>query len=152
MEDAQAELLGRMSAATIDRHLAGQRAKLLPRVRSHTKPGSLLKSQIPIRAWAQWDDALPGFVEIDSVGHGGPNSSGQYCFMLTVTDISTGWTVNRSVPNKAQKHVFAALQHAQSRFPFPVTGIDSDNGGEFINNEPFDFCQERRITLTRSRP
>jgi transposase InsO family protein len=150
--DAQAQLLGRMSAATIDRRLAGERAKLLPRGRSHTKPGSLLKSQIPIRTWAQWDDAVPGFVEIDLVSHEGSNSSGQYCFTLTVTDISTGWTVNRSVPNKAQRHVFAALQQAISAFPFPVIGIDSDNGGEFINNDLFDFCQEQRITFTRSRP
>jgi hypothetical protein len=119
--DAQADLLGRMSAATIDRRLTGERAKLLPRGRSHTKPGSLLKSQIPIRTWAQWDDAVPGFVEIDLVGHEGSNSSGQYCSTLTVTDISTGWTV------------------------------DSDNGGELINNDLFDFCQEHRITFTRSR-
>ncbi|MDR6417668.1 transposase family protein [Pseudarthrobacter sulfonivorans] len=150
--DAQVEQLERMSAATIDRRLAGERAKLLPRGRSHTKPGSLLKSQIPIRTWAQWDDAVPGFVEIDLVGHEGSNSSGQFCFTLTVTDIATGWTVNRSVPNKAQKHVFAALQQVISVFPFPVVGIDSDNGGEFINNELFDFCQEHRITFTRSRP
>jgi hypothetical protein len=68
VSDAQAVLLVRMSAATIDRRLAGERAKLLPRGRSHTKPGSLLKSQIPMRTWAQWDDAVPGFVEIDLVG------------------------------------------------------------------------------------
>jgi len=150
--DPQAALLARMSAATIDRRLAGERAKLLPRGRSHTKPGSLLKSQIPIRTWAQWDDAVPGFVEIDLVSHEGASPSGQFCFTLTVTDIATGWTVNRSVPNRAQKHVFAALQHVMAVFPFPVIGIDSDNGGEFINNQLFDFCQDRRITFTRSRP
>ena len=150
--DGQASMLARMSAATIDRRLAGQRAKLLPRGRSHTKPGSLLKSQIPIRTWAQWDDAVPGFVEIDLVAHDGSNNSGQYCFTLTVTDIATGWTVNRSVPNKAQKHVFAALQHILAVFPFPVIGIDSDNGSEFINNELFEFCVAHRITFTRSRP
>ena len=96
-----------------------------------------MKSQIPIRTWAQWDDAVPGFVEIDLVAHDGSNSSGQYCFTLTVTDIATGWTVNRSVPNKAQQHVFAALQHVLAGFPFPVIGIDSDNGSEFIINELF---------------
>jgi hypothetical protein len=90
-----------MSAATIDRKLAFERAKMMPRGRSHTKPGTLLKSQIPIRTWAQWDDPIPGFVEIDLVGHEGSNSSGEFCFTLTVTDISTGWTVNRSVRNKA---------------------------------------------------
>jgi hypothetical protein len=86
---AQAMLLARMSAATIDRRLAGQRAKLLPHGRSI--PGlDRLKSQIPVRTWAEWDDAVPGFVEIDLVGHDGSNSSGQFCFTLTVTDIATG--------------------------------------------------------------
>jgi transposase InsO family protein len=124
----------------------------LPRGRSHTKPGSLLKSQIPIRTWAQCNDAVPGFVEIDLVAHDGPNSSGRYCLTLTVTDIATGWTVNRSAPNKAQKHVFAALQHILAVFPFPVIGIDSDNGSEFINNELFEFCVQHHITFIRSRP
>ena len=73
--DEQAGLLCAMSAATIDRRLGAERAKLLPRGRSHTKPGSLLKSQIPIRTWAEWDDAVPGFVEIDLVGHEGGNAS-----------------------------------------------------------------------------
>ena len=76
---------------------------------AHTKPGTLLKSQIPIRTWAEWDDAVPGFVEIDLVGHEGGNSFGEFCFTLTVTDIATGWTVNRSVRNKAAKWVFEAL-------------------------------------------
>jgi hypothetical protein len=116
---------------------AGERAKRLPRGRSHTKPGSLLKSQIPIRTWAQWDDAVRGFVEIDLVGHEGSNSSGQYCFTLTVTDISTGWTVNRSVPNRAQKHVFTALQHAMNVFPFPVIGIDSGQRGRVHQQRAF---------------
>lgn len=133
LTDAQAELLSRMSAATIDRRLAPERAKMFPRGRSHTKPGTLLKSQIPIRTWAEWDDAVPGFVEIDLVGHEGGNASGEHCYTLTVTDISTGWTVNRSVKNKAAKWVFEALEYVTSVFPFPIIGIDSDNGSEFIN-------------------
>jgi integrase-like protein len=151
LTDEQAGLLVRMSAATIDRRLAGERAKMLPRGRSHTKPGSLLKSQIPIRTWADWDDAVPGFVEIDLVGHDGGNPSGQFCFTLTVTDIATGWTVNRSVQNKAQKWVFDALQQATATFPFPILGIDSDNGSEFINEHLFRYCTEQHITFTRSR-
>ena len=93
LTDAEAALLVRISAATIDRRLAPERAKLISRGRSHTKPGTLLKSQIPIRTWADWDDAVPGFVEIDLVGHEGGNASGEHCFTLTVTDIATGWTV-----------------------------------------------------------
>ena len=126
LTDAEAALLVRMSAATIDRRLAPERGKLLSRSRSHTKPGTLLKSQIPIRTWADWDDAAPGFVEIDLVGHEGGNASGEHCFTLTVTDIATGWTVNRSVKNKAEKWVFDALMHVGRVFPFPIIGIDSD--------------------------
>ena len=149
--DEQASLLLRMSASTIDRRLANERRKMILHGKSHTKPGSLLKSQIPIRTWAEWDDAVPGFVEIDLVGHEGGNSQGEFCFTLTVTDISTGWTVNRSVRNKAQKHVFEALMHVMEVFPFPIIGIDSDNGSEFINHELLRFCDEQQITFTRSR-
>ncbi len=125
---------------------------MMPRGRSHTKTGSLLKSQIPVRTWADWDDAVPGFVEIDLVGHDGGNSSGEFCFTLTVTDIATGWTINRSVPNKAQRWVFAALEHVVASLPFPVLGIDSDNGSEFINAHLLNWCIEQKITFTRSRP
>lgn len=151
LTDDQAALLSRMSAATIDRKLAQERAKLFPRGRSHTKPGTLLKSQIPIRTWAEWDDAVPGFVEIDLVGHEGGNALGEHCYTLTVTDISTGWTVNRSVKNKAAKWVFEALEHVTQVFPFPIIGIDSDNGSEFINNHLLQYCTDHQITFTRSR-
>lgn len=150
--DEQARLLARMSAATIDCKLAGERAKLTLRGRSHTKPGTLLKSQIPIRTWAEWDDAVPGFVEIDLVGHEGGNSFGEFCFTLTVTDIATGWTGNRSIRNKAAKWVLEALEHVTAVFPFPIIGIDSDNGSEFINEHLFAYCHTHQITFTRSRP
>jgi hypothetical protein len=152
LTDAEAALLVEMSAATIDRRLAGERAKMTPRGRSHTKPGSLLKSQIPVRTWADWDDAVPGFVEIDLVGHEGGNASGEHCFTLTVTDIATGWTVNRSVKNKAARWVFEALEYVIGQFPFPIIGIDSDNGSEFINDHLLTWCINHKITFTRSRP
>jgi transposase InsO family protein len=151
LSDAEAALLVSMSAASIDRHLASERAKLLPRGRSHTKPGTLLKSQIPIRTWAQWNENRPGFVEIDLVGHEGGNASGEFCFTLTVTDIFTGWTINRSVKNKAAIWVFEAIEYVIAQFPFPILGIDSDNGSEFINHHLFAYCLEREITFTRSR-
>jgi len=152
LTDEEAALLMRMSAATIDRRLAGERARMMPRGRSHTKPGSLLKSQIPIRTWADWDEAVPGFVEIDLVGHEGGNSCGEFCFTLTVTDIATGWTINRSVRNKAQRWVLEALVHISAAFPFPIRGIDSDNGSEFINEHLLRHCENNKITFTRSRP
>ena len=150
LTDNETDLLVRISAATIDRRLAPERAKMMSRRRSQTKPGTLLKSQIPIRTWADWDDAVPGFVEIDLIGHEGGNSSGEFCFTLTVTDIATGWTVNRSVQNEAEKWVFGALQHVMGVFPFPIIGIDSDNGSEFINHHLFDYRMDNKSS--RSRP
>ena len=141
-----------MSPATMDRRLAADRAKMTLRGRGHTKPGSLLKSQIPIRTWAQWDDAVPGFVEIDLVGHEGGNALGDHCYTLTVTDIATGWTENRSVKNKARRWVIAALEEIAKIMPFPIIGVDSDNGSEFINHHLLDWCTKRKITFTRSRP
>ncbi|WP_248762074.1 hypothetical protein [Pseudarthrobacter sp. SSS035] len=90
IEDGTAALLLKIAPATIDRRLKADRGKLDPRGRSHTKPGTLLKDSIPMRTWAEWDDAVPGFVEIDLVGHEGGNSLGEFCFTLTITDICTG--------------------------------------------------------------
>jgi Integrase core domain len=152
IDEDTAALLAGMSAATIDRRLAPERKKHALKGRGHTKPGSLLKSQIPIRTWADWDDATPGFVEIDLVGHEGGNAAGEHCFTLTVTDIATGWTENRSVPNKARKWVLAALDEIAAIMPFPILGVDSDNGSEFINHHLLAWCEKREITFTRSRP
>lgn len=151
IDDGTEALLLKIAPATIARRLAADRAKLGQRGRSHTKPGTLLKDSIPMRTWAEWDDAVPGFVEIDLVGHEGGNSRGEFCFTLTITDISTGWTETRSVKNKAQKWVFAAIKEATASFPFPVLGIDSDNGSEFINWELLRWCEQEKLTFTRSR-
>jgi hypothetical protein len=147
VNDQTAAGLVAMSAATIDRRLAPDRAKLQIRGRSHTKPGSLLKDSIPIRTWAQWDDARPGFVEIDLVAHEGGNAAGQFAYTLTVTDIATGWTENRSVPAKTRRRVVAALEAITKVMPFPVIGVDSDNGSEFINHTSARVVRETRNHL-----
>src|SRR6476661_5155226 len=94
----------------------------------------------------------PGFVEIDLVGHDGGNPAGPHAFTLTVTDIATGWTENRSVPDKTGKCVLAALNDIAAKMPFPILGVDSDNGSEFINDHLWRWCQRRKITFTRARP
>src|SRR5664279_5493863 len=152
ISDEIRELLVSMSAATIDRRLAGERARLRLKGRSGTKPGSLLKSQIPIRTWADWNENEPGYVEIDCVGHEGGDPRGDFCQSLDVTDIATGWTEPRAVKNKAQRWVFAALLEISAAFPFPIRGIDSDNGSEFINAHLLRYCDQNKITFTRSRP
>jgi hypothetical protein len=119
--------------------------------RSRTKPGTLLKDQIPIRTWADWNEDRPGFTEMDLVAHDGGNPRGEHAWTLCFTDIKTGWTECVATRNKAQKHVFAAIRLAQRRLPFPLLGVDSDNGSEFINDELWRYCTEEHLTFTRGR-
>lgn len=141
----------RISPATIDRLLAKERARLTLKGRAGTKPGTLLKHQIPIRTFAEWNEKKPGFVEIDLVGHDGGNPGGEFMQTLDVTDVCTGWTDIQAVKNKAQRWVFQALQEISRRVPFDLLGIDSDNGTEFINNHLLRFCQANQMTFTRGR-
>jgi hypothetical protein len=150
-KSVQKQLL-EISAATIDRLLKPARAKHTLKGRATTKPGTLLKHQIPIRTFSDWDDVRPGFLEMDLVGHDGGRAEGDYCFTLDLTDVDTGWTALAAVPNKAQIWVFEALQGLRRRLPFPVLGLDSDNGGEFINHHLAAYCSDQNITFTRSRP
>jgi hypothetical protein len=119
---------------------------------STTKPGTLLKKNIPLRMGDEWDDAVPGFVEIDLVAHCGESTAGEYVNTLDVTDICTGWTETRAVINKAERHVHAALIVIGNQQPFTYKGIDSDNGSEFINHHLFRWCKKENIVFTRSRP
>ncbi len=149
--DTKAKLL-KLSAATADRLLQPERRKHELRGRSRTRPGSWLKHQIPIRTFSEWDEQRPGFVEIDLVGHDGGLAFGDYAQTLDMTDVCTGWTETIAVPNKAQVWVFSAINQARERLPFPLLGIDSDNGSEFINHELWRYCGEQGITFTRTRP
>lgn len=140
-----------ISAATIDRLLAPTRKRFTLRGRSGTRPGTLLKHQIPIRTFSEWNNAVPGFVEIDLVGHDGGNMQGDFCQTLDVTDVASCWTETEAVINKAQVWVFEALKTIRVRLPFALLGIDSDNGSEFINHHLLDYCQQEKITFTRGR-
>ncbi len=141
-----------ISSATIDRALAPERARLRVKGRSGTKPGSILRRQIPIRTFAEWDDARPGFCEVDLVAHDGGSPYGEFCQTLDLTCVATGWTEPRALPNKAQRWVHEAIDEIARDLPFPLLGLDSDNGSEFINMHLFRYCTEREITFTRSRP
>jgi len=147
----RAKLL-QISAATIDRLLAPERARLQIKGRSGTKPGTLLKRQIPIRTFADWNDLAPGFCEVDLVAHDGGNAAGEFCQTLDLTCVATGWTEMRALRNKAQRWCFEALMDIEATLPFPLLGLDSDNGSEFINAHLYQWCVDQRITFTRSRP
>jgi hypothetical protein len=141
-----------ISPATIDRLLARRRLTVV-KSRGFTKPGTLLKERIPIRTWADWDEDCPGFCEMDLVDHSGGRSirGADHAWTLGFTDVKTAWTECVAVRNKAQVHVFAAIQQARRRLPFPLLGIDSDNGSEFINDQLYRYCQQEEITFTRGR-
>lgn len=150
--EATIDALLSMSAATIDRRLAPARARTTLKGTSHTKPGSMLKSSIPLKTWHEWDDTIPGFIEIDLVGHDGGDNNGEFYFSLNATDVATGWTEAITVRSKGERIVRAGLQQLQLAFPFAVLGIHSDNGSEFINHHLANWCQAQEITFTRGRP
>lgn len=144
-------LLLRMSRATIDRCLKPARFEKQHGL-STTKPGSLLKKAIPVRTFADWDDARPGFVEVDLVAHCGETVHGQYLNTLSVVDVSTGWIECLALAHRSQQMVSAAIVELRQRLPFPLIGLDSDNGSEFINDTLYRYCLDEHITFTRSRP
>jgi hypothetical protein len=146
--ETRAQLLA-VSASTIDRKLAPFRDG---RGQVTTKPGTLLRDSIPIRTFAEWDDARPGFVEMDLVAHCGDSPEGQFIQTLTAVDIRTGWTECVPLLHRSQTNVSTAISHLRQRLPFPLLGIDSDNDGAFINETLNRYCREERITFTRSRP
>lgn len=141
-----------MSPATIDRRLAPARAQLLAgKPISHTRPGSMLKASIPMKTWAQCNQAQPGFLQIDLVGHEGGDNNGAFYYTLDATDVATGWTEAITVRSKGERIVATGLDELRLRFPFHIAGIHSDNGSEFINHHLARWCDTRRITFTRGR-
>jgi hypothetical protein len=138
-----------ISSATADRLLRHYR--VLPRSRSMTRAGTPLKKQIPIRTFQGWDDAQPGFLEIDVVAHCSTLYEGSYLSTLTLTDVATGWTECVPLLHRGQALIIQALDRARQLLPFPMLGLDTDNGGEFINAEVLAYCEREHITFTRGR-
>jgi len=145
------ELLLRISRSSIDRCLAPARFNK-PRGLSTTKPGTLLKKNIPIRTFTDWNEDKPGFLEIDLVAHCGESAEGQFLNTLTCTDLCTGWTEPIALLRRSQESVCTAIDALRPELPFDLLGIDSDNGSEFINDLIYRYCLKHEITFTRSRP
>lgn len=144
-------LVLQMSPATVDRVLRPARQRQRRRGLGTTKPGTLLKRQIPIRTFADWDVTRPGFLEVDLVAHCGTTTAGEYLHTLVLTDIHTTWTECVALPNRSQETVTAAIAAVRQHLPFAVLGLDSDNGSEFINANLARYCDREHITFTRSR-
>jgi len=143
--------LCRMSPATIDRLLRPCRRLGGRRGLTTTRPGSLLKRSIPIRTFADWQENKPGFLEIDLVAHCGESAEGFYLNTLCAVDVASGWSECLPVWGKGQVRVRSAVHRIRRRLPFPLLGVDSDNGSEFINQCFYTYCSQEKITFTRSR-
>lgn len=152
LEEEIKQKLLKISDRTIDRLLHPVRGRYQKRF-CDTKPGSLLKKNIPIKT-NQWNEAIPGFVETDTVAHCGTSLLGNFVWSITLTDIYSGWTENAAVWNKGAHGVLKQLEIIEKRLPFELLGFDCDNGGEFLNYHLIEYFQERKkpIQFTRSRP
>jgi hypothetical protein len=149
-EENRSHLL-QMSVTTAERVLHSHRTSA-PRGLSTTQAGPLRKQQIPLRTFHTWDEAQPGFLEADLVAHCGEYTQGSYLYTLTLTDVATGWTECLPVLYKSPEAVLSALQQGRALFPFPILGLDVDNGGEFINDALMRYCEAEQITFTRGHP
>lgn len=148
--EVESQLLA-ISARQIDRRLQERKRRLKRRVYGGTRPGLLLKHQIPVKTDA-WDVRVPGYTEVDLVSHSGNRATGEFAYSLNLTDLHTTWTETRAVLGKGEAGVLAAFDELAASLPFRLLGIDSDNGSEFINWQVGRWCARHDVHFTRSRP
>ena len=146
------KLVRQASRPTLARLLGPARARFPRRGATITRPGTVLRHEIPIRTFTEWTDARPGFLEVDLVAHCGSSTQGFYLCTLCAVDIATAWVELEPVWGKGQVRVGGAVDHVRTRLPMPLLGLDSDNGSEFINRSLRDYCRRHGVTFTRSRP
>jgi hypothetical protein len=149
--DETEKRLRAMSPRQMDRCLAQYKRDLGRRMYGRTKPGTLLKHHIPLKT-DRWDVTEPGFTEVDLVSHSGDCADGECVHSLNMTDIDSTWVETRAVLGKSQVRVQEALAEMRADLPFPLKGIDSDNGSEFINAHLYKYCRAEDIQFTRGRP
>jgi hypothetical protein len=145
------KLVRQASVATLGRLLASARARRPSRGATTTRVGTWLRHEIPIRTFTEWDDAGPGFLEVDLVAHCGSTTKGFYLCTLCAVDIATAWVELDVIWGKGHDRVGGGVHHVRQRLPMPLRGLDSDNGSEFINKSLYDYCQKTGVTFTRSR-
>ena len=146
------EQLMAVSAATIDRRLASARTVTAGQRRRRRSAGDGVRGRVPVRTFGDWQDPAPGFVEADLVAHCGSSMAGSFVWTLVLTDIASGWTECVPLLVREAGVVVDAVDRLRGALPFPLQGIDTDNGSEFLNEVLIGFCKEHGIELTPSRP
>ncbi len=152
LKEEERKLLLAISPASCDRWLKAERTKLTLKGRSGTKPGTLLKHQIPVRIFTPWNEEQPGFLEVDLVAHCGDSLRDTYLNSLDAVDLATTWTEKQAFRGRGELLTVGAFEALEKRIPFPVLGLDSDNDSLFINGHFLRLSRRRKITFTRSRP
>ena len=146
--DAQ---LRKISLATVKRIVAREKRRSTIRIGGTTKPGSLLKRQITVR-YGRWNETDPGWCETDTVAHCGETLVGRFIYSLNLTDVATSWSEQVTIMGNGERATVSGIDALRKRLPFPLLGLDSDNGGEFINWQLQQYTRRHKITFTRSRP
>ncbi len=149
-EEVRTQLIS-ISPATIDRILQPWRVNEKKRGISMTRSGKLLKNQIPVRTFADWKEKVPGFFEADLVAHCGWSMEGAFLYTIVLTDIATGWVECLPLLHRSSQSVIHAIDQVRKLIPFPILGLDTDNGSEFINHDMINYCEREEITFTRGR-
>ncbi len=140
-----------MSASTIDRLLKPVREQAKGKRRKRNAPKKASK-EIPVRTFSEWENPVPGELEIDFVVHCGDSTAGACIHSLVATDVCSAWTEAVPVIAREQSLAAEALDVICDQFPVPVIGFNSDNDGAFINDTLLEYCQQKGLMFTRSRP
>lgn len=149
-EEVKRKLL-QISLGTVKAILKNEKQRSVIRIGGTTRPGSLLKHQIAIR-YGPWEDVDPGFFEMDTVAHCGETVAGEFIYTLDLIDIASGWNEQSAIWGKGERATLEQFKKIEADLPFPVLGIDPDNGGEFINWAMYRYIRKKEYNFTRSRP
>ncbi len=150
LEETVRGLLLSMSAATIDRRLKRVREQAFG-TRRQKRPLNRIRRLVAVRTFADWEELRPGFMEVDLVAHCGAKMVGSFVHTLVLTDVASGWTECIALPVREQTLIVEAINAVQTRLPFPLLGLDTDNDSAFMNDTLWDYCQQRNIVFTRCR-
>jgi hypothetical protein len=147
-----AEKLKAISASTIDRLL--RREKRVRLLRRNRNPGvqRLIHQKVPVKVAADWDTSEVGNIQVDFVAHCGRSTGGDYVHTLSAVDIATNWWEGQAVAVRSQHATKDGLDQIRPRFPFRILELHPDNDSALVNDLLWDWCRDRRIRMSRSRP
>jgi hypothetical protein len=147
-----AEQLGRVSPKSIDRLLAREKRVLGLRQNRNPAVHPLLYQKIPVKVASEWDTEEIGNLQVDYVLHCGRSTAGEYVHTISAVDIATSWWEGEAILRRSQEATRDGLDRIRKRLPFAVQEIHPDNDTGLINELLWNYCQQAKIKMSRSRP